>query len=181
MSDDVAVGHQWMTYREIAAALGLPSVKAAEARTRRARWRRQPGNDGAARVAVPLFVLEAPRSLQRRGDEPSLEGDTKGATLGATNPPSINVLVAELRAAHERLNERAEELAELREQFGRAEGEATTERQSRERAEAREAAERERAARLEAERERLRDELDFWTAGGPFERAWRALVFRRGR
>ena len=56
-----------------------------------------------------------------------------------------------------------------------------TEREARERAEARQAAQRERAIRLEAERDALQTELGAWAAGGALTRAFRALLFRRGR
>jgi hypothetical protein len=38
-----------------------------------------------------------------------------------------------------------------------------------------------RAARAEAARRATEDELAGWVAGGPIARAWRALVYRRGR
>ena len=84
-------------------------------------------------------------------------------------------------------DQRGNEVAELRERVGRAEGEATALRdrfdraeQHMARSEAREAAERARADRLEAERNAIRLELDAWTAGGPLARAWRALLIRPG-
>ena len=59
---------RWMTYAEIAAALKLPSAKAGEAKARRAKWERMLGNDGFARVAVPLSVggSVSPPEAQRR-------------------------------------------------------------------------------------------------------------------
>jgi hypothetical protein len=48
---------RWMTYAELAALLGV-SVETAQRRVFRARWQRRPDNDGRARVAVPLRVVE---------------------------------------------------------------------------------------------------------------------------
>jgi hypothetical protein len=42
---------QWLTYGEFAGRLGV-SVEAARRRALRAKWSRQPGNDGAKRVRV---------------------------------------------------------------------------------------------------------------------------------
>jgi hypothetical protein len=152
-----------------------------------------PGNDGKARVAVPVTVLPTAGATGPATDEtegatvPVAEGATTATTVTG-QPGLLSRLLSQAADARELADRRTEEVADLRERLGRAEGEALAlrgrveaEREARERAEAREAAERERAARLEAERERLRDELDFWTAGGPFERTWRALVFRRRR
>jgi hypothetical protein len=43
---------EWLTYRELAGRLGV-SVEAARRRALRARWARQSGNDGKARVLLP--------------------------------------------------------------------------------------------------------------------------------
>ena len=43
---------EWLTYRELAGRLGV-SVEAARRRALRARWVRQSGNDGKARVHLP--------------------------------------------------------------------------------------------------------------------------------
>jgi hypothetical protein len=48
-SDDI----RWMTYAELALARGIGTASAKRLAFRR-RWRRQAGNDGTARVAVPL-------------------------------------------------------------------------------------------------------------------------------
>ena len=60
MFGDPTSSRRWLTYAEIAEALRLPSAKAGEAKARRAKWQRTIGNDGFARVAVPLSVLEEP-------------------------------------------------------------------------------------------------------------------------
>jgi hypothetical protein len=54
---ELGAGVRWLTYRELATSLGV-SLPAAEARVRRGRWVKRPGNDGTMRVAVPAAVLE---------------------------------------------------------------------------------------------------------------------------
>ncbi len=51
---------RWMTYAELAEARGIKEPAAIRLVQRR-RWKRQPGNDGAARVAVPLSELRPSR------------------------------------------------------------------------------------------------------------------------
>jgi hypothetical protein len=69
-------------------------------------------------------------------------------------------------------------IPELRERAGRADGEAAALREQiraeREGGEAR--LRRSEEARIAAEAE-----LADWSAGGPFARAWRAFLYRRGR
>jgi hypothetical protein len=43
----------WLTYREAADALGLPSPAAAKLRAKRGRWPKRQGNDGLVRVQIP--------------------------------------------------------------------------------------------------------------------------------
>jgi len=99
---------------------------------------------------------------------------------------------AALRAALERERARADAAeaaartarqaeAEANEEAANLEGEVETLRTALAAAEDQaEAAEQDRT-RLRAERDALRAELAEWTAGGPLTRAWRALLFRRGR
>jgi uncharacterized protein (UPF0335 family) len=47
---------KWMTYSELAEALGIGGASARNL-VRRKRWQRKPGNDGLARVGVPLDHL----------------------------------------------------------------------------------------------------------------------------
>ena len=144
---------RWMTYAEIAAELGLPSAKAGEAKARRARWERQVGNDGFARVAVPLSALDGPHPLRRR----PAEGERRAAE-GPTKAPAVSVVVAELKAAHEQSlaelkSSHGQQTGELRERAERAEAEATRERDRAEGALI-------RAASAEAEAKGLREALD---------------------
>ena len=129
-----------------------------------------------------------------QGDEAERPGNTKHLAALA-----LAELRAALRAAEQRQTEaderagraearadaaqaladrRGDEPAELRERAGRAEGESATLREQ-------SAAERERSVtqmrEVEAARDAAKAELAEWTAGGALERAWRALVHRRGR
>lgn len=98
--------HRWMTYREIAQALGV-TLRAAEARARRGRWRRQQGNNGVARVEVPVGALDpATRPPRRRAE---------GEHEYATKPPTVGAVLEELRAAHGRLVEELKQRVEAAE------------------------------------------------------------------
>jgi hypothetical protein len=66
---------QWMTYAELAKATGI-GVESARNLVRRKRWQRRPGNDGAARIAVPIEHLQKPR------------GGTGSPTDGGIDAPS---------------------------------------------------------------------------------------------
>ena len=169
MPDDAS--RRWMTYAEIAIALGLPSAKAGESKARRAKWERRLGNDGFARVAVPLSVLEDPPPSRR-----PLEGATEAPLL-----PPTDQMAADLRGAYEavisetlrraaaaevRLAEAERQLSEipaLREAIGASKGEAEAlrrtidhEREVRGRAEVEAAAQRERASRALGELEGIK-------------------------
>src|SRR5690606_38038774 len=107
----------------------------------RKRWRRQIGNDGSARVAVPVEELDRHRGSHPHADPSSpLPDEADRATVADT----VAALMADRREAEARA-EAAEALAgELRERVGRLEGEAAALRdQAR--------AERERAERAERE------------------------------
>ena len=64
MDDDAGSG-QWMTYDELATARGI-NRRAAVRLSQRHRLRRQPGNDGLARIWVPNDVATPPQRLTRR-------------------------------------------------------------------------------------------------------------------
>lgn len=53
---------RWMTYAELAEARGIKEPAAVRLVQRR-RWERQPGNDGAARVAVPVAELRPSKAV----------------------------------------------------------------------------------------------------------------------
>jgi hypothetical protein len=106
---------RWLSYRELADIWGV-ALPAAKARVRRARWRRQVGNDGVGRVEVPVEAV-APSPATDRATLPA----TEPATPSPLDNPAVALLVAELRA--ERDQARAEAVA-LRERIARLEGEA---------------------------------------------------------
>jgi hypothetical protein len=123
-----------LTYQELAARLGI-DAQSARRRALRSGWHKTPGNDGRARVLVPVTVLPAT------------------GTTSATPPPAVLPAVAPTPEALSHLLSQVDEVGELRERLGRLEAEAAA---------MREALERERNAafqsRAEAARERDRAE-----------------------
>ncbi len=138
---------RWMTYAEIAAALNLPSVKAGEAKARRAKWERMLGNDGFARAAVPLSVLEEPHPLQRRNAE-----GRRNPYEGPMQALSLAAVLAELKITHEQVANELRRRAETAEA-----GAETAEARARQLADEL-AAQHERAGRTEVERDAARAE-----------------------
>src|SRR4051794_9919453 len=94
----------WITYRELADALGI-SLPAAQARARRnvrlGRWRHRTDNDAlkTARVLVTSDDLAAMRQEANRATHPP----TSPAALGDTTAYVNSTLQAELKANHEAL------------------------------------------------------------------------------
>jgi hypothetical protein len=91
-----------MTYRELATALGI-GEESAQRRAQRRKWRRMRGNDGKARVAVPLSVIpDAP------GDSPPDDAFGSGGTVhraaGSALAPLLLDLAAQVRTAREALD-----------------------------------------------------------------------------
>jgi chromosome segregation ATPase len=64
----MSVAETWLTYREFAQALGI-SAEAARQKAIRARWQRQRGNDGRARILLDLEAEKAAHTPRRRSDE----------------------------------------------------------------------------------------------------------------
>jgi hypothetical protein len=77
----------WMTYAELGEARGINAASAKRLAIRR-HWRRHRGNDGTARVAVP--VTEAVPRETKPGD------DTSDVTEDVTSDSDINALRGEL-------------------------------------------------------------------------------------
>jgi hypothetical protein len=78
----------WLTYRELAGRLGV-SVEAARRRALRARWSRQSGNDGKARVLLPEDY-----EIERRPDgAPAAPPDALSSAL------ELNATIEALKAA----------------------------------------------------------------------------------
>jgi hypothetical protein len=68
--EDVSEDVRWLKYDELASALGIPRESARQLVNRK-RWPRRQGNDGRARVAVPLEALLAESPAAATGQAPS--------------------------------------------------------------------------------------------------------------
>src|SRR5215213_4373920 len=77
MTDDV----RWMSYAELAEALGI-GADSARNLVRRKRWPRRPGNDGMARIGVPV------EHLTRAPIDPPANAPDDGAADGTIDPPA---------------------------------------------------------------------------------------------
>lgn len=133
----------WMTYRELADALGLRSPPTAAARARRAGWPKRIRNDtGEAEVLVPADALAKARKRPRERVEADVPPDV-GPDVGAAVQAAIGPLQALLeREAQDRRTLQGQADA-LRDQLTAAQieaatatGTANTERAKREAAEA---------------------------------------------
>jgi hypothetical protein len=101
---DVSSDVTWMSYAELGRARGISAASAKRLAIRR-RWRRQQGNDGTSRVAVP--VTEAVPRETRPGDIASDDtGDITGVVSGFE--AALTVLREQLDAANARAD-RAEQ------------------------------------------------------------------------
>ena len=69
-----------MTYAELGQARGINTASAKRLASRR-KWRRQPGNDGTARVAVPVdeAMRRSDNARDARGDVARLVSDLEAA------------------------------------------------------------------------------------------------------
>src|SRR4051812_34580187 len=73
LGSNPTVSTRWLSYRELAAALGIKTASARQL-VKRHRWPRQAGNDGHTRIAVPDDVFASrsePRAEPRA--EPAVE------------------------------------------------------------------------------------------------------------
>ncbi|ACL63361.1 hypothetical protein [Methylobacterium nodulans] len=156
MADDV----QWMTYAELAEALGIGGDSARNL-VRRKRWARQLGNDGMARVGVPIEHLQEGRGSEPPADPPAdggSDGDDDGASVVSVLTNHICRLERDLHALKE---EHAAERSRLRD-------EAEVLRQERD-------AERLRATQVEvlqAVLDEIRQDRDRWHATATARRSW---------
>lgn len=177
---------QWMTYQQAGEALGV-SPDAVRRHAQRKGWRVQRGNDGKALVLIPATATD---------ERWARAGAQQGARAPAQSPGHVRgvppELVAELRRRAEGAEARADtaealaraqagQIAELRQDLGRAEGEAQVLQAAVAHERAQVAAERTRADELQGRLDVVQAELAERDAGGPLARAWRALVYRRGR
>jgi hypothetical protein len=102
--------YQFMTYREAATALGITVASARRLATRNKTWPRQVGNDGLARVGIPLDRLPP-------DDLPVVAPDVPTDDIPDTGP-DVMATVDALR----------EHIDTLRDQLVKAEGRADAER-----------------------------------------------------
>jgi flagellar biosynthesis GTPase FlhF len=142
--DDVGDDVKWLSYGELGQARGISTASAIRLVFRR-KWRRQDGNDGTVRVAVPIDEANPQTEV----------ADSDGDGIGR----EIGHVVGLLETATAMLRERGEEADEMfaalhatgEEALARAKAETATEREAKRRAEAEVTTERAARARAEAE------------------------------
>jgi hypothetical protein len=128
----MSVAETWLTYRELAQALGI-SAEAARQKAVRARWQRQRGNDGKARILVDPEAEKAAHTPRRRLDEHPDERRTfealeahiatlkeavaKAEALGEQASKRVDHLVTELVEMSMRMAEQAAVADRVRAEF----------------------------------------------------------------
>jgi hypothetical protein len=110
-------GVRWETYPAGAALLGM-KVESFRRLAFRKAWRRTPGNDGLARVAIPLAEVEQ-RLVDHPHDSavPGSAGAPRDARGGATMAELPDSLTAELRRRAEAAESRAERAEDERDRL----------------------------------------------------------------
>lgn len=101
-----------LTYAELADALGINPASAKRLAIRRG-WQKTPGNDGKARVAVPIERLMVERSDPRDNTGDNAGDDTQdspGDVPGDREPPSFLAATAILTQHIERLSNELQEV-----------------------------------------------------------------------
>lgn len=143
---------KWMTYAELAEALGIGGDSARNL-VRRKRWGRQAGNDGLARVGVPVEYLAEHAPITSPIDapaEPPVDAPIDGGII-----PILNRHIERLEIEIEKLKTERDAERTIAAQVGALNAVLEIER--------------ERAAELRAERDRLLDRL---MAPPPVRRWW---------
>ena len=102
-----------MTYDEIAAALRI-SPDSARRLVRRRRWTKTRGNDGFARVNIPIERLEAAARASEDARDDDITDNPEDDPLGADHDAGAGMLVALLQA---RATELATELSDARQKI----------------------------------------------------------------
>jgi hypothetical protein len=93
---DVEAASRWMTKAELATARGI-SVESADRLIRRQGWRKVPGNDGRARVLVPLSGL-------RTFEQPRADSPTDAPAPAPTdNTQAVHIAEAALATLREQI------------------------------------------------------------------------------
>ena len=107
----------WLTYREAADALGLPSPAAAKLRAKRGRWPKRQGNDGMVRIQIP----EGTTPHRPRIDPATPKADDLGSTPDRSQiDMALQALREQLSAAGEREQRLIADLAAERERADKA-------------------------------------------------------------
>jgi hypothetical protein len=151
--DDVVDDLRWLSYGELGQARGISTASAIRLAFRR-NWRRQDGNDGTVRVAVPADEAAS------KGEMADGQEDGVGRQIGE--------VVGLLQTAAAMLRERGEEAdamfaaldASAEEALARAEAETVTEREARRRAEAAMADSETRLSKFREDSERVTREAE---------------------
>lgn len=107
----------WLTYTEAGRALGMQSGSAKRLSFRR-HWPRRTGNDGLARVGVPVAELGSVTSGDTGDSTGGISRDVTGDSMGTSRnmvPASAETLAMELMHVRVQLAAREGELAGLRE------------------------------------------------------------------
>lgn len=104
--DDISPAIRRMTYAELGEARGI-STDSAERLARRRRWARQIGNDGVARVNVPLDEADK-RADVRPGRPRGHPGRIAPADIGEVIRGAIREVVTPLREQIDRERTRAD-------------------------------------------------------------------------
>jgi len=86
-----------LTYKELASKLGV-KLESARKTAQRKRWKRTVGNDGTARIHVPLDALPVPRTVA--SDSPG-DGHKDSPNPVHELQTRVAVLEAELAGAHD--------------------------------------------------------------------------------
>jgi len=108
---------QWLTYADLAAALDLKLASARRLAFRKG-WRRTAGNDGLARVAVPMAELRRDKANSPSGAATDNGDDTRtGRTNAVAVADMMAALVADRRASEGRAAALVREVADLKEQM----------------------------------------------------------------
>jgi hypothetical protein len=99
---------RWLTYAELAEARGISKASATRMAFRR-RWRRQVGNDGVARVAVPIGQ-DTPQEAPNRDTRPAnQDGSMDGARVMEAAIASLTEARNQAEARADREQSRADQ------------------------------------------------------------------------
>lgn len=157
-------GTRWVSYAELAKLRGITKASATRLAMRRA-WDRQPGNDGLARVAVPIAALKPDTDDAHDAIHDATQDDRGaiGHDDGDANLSVIKALEAHVESLRDRLVAADSEAKALRDRLSETERDREALRQDREDA-------RVRTATAEGEAKALREALG--EAQRPFWHRW---------